>query len=80
MPDVLQRLTWCGTPFRMDECFHLQKGSHQASCQLWSHQFGWELRLELAGELHRSQVCRSQEDVFNTIEEWKAALVEKGWT
>jgi hypothetical protein len=28
----------------------------------------------------QTQVCRSQEDVLTTGEQWKAAMNEKGWT
>jgi hypothetical protein len=28
----------------------------------------------------RWQVCRTQDEVFSTGEQWKAAMIEKGWT
>ena len=43
-----------------------------------SHEFGWELRL-MVGELMRSQVCRSSEEILTTQEAWKAAMIGKGW-
>jgi hypothetical protein len=30
-------------------------------------------------EAVQTQVCRSQEEVFTTGEQWKAAMMEKGW-
>ena len=48
-------------------------------CRLMSHQLGWELRLEIDGDLQRSAVCRSQDEILDTIEQWKAAMIEKGW-
>ena len=27
----------------------------------------------------RRDVCRTQDDVFNTFEAWKVAMLEKGW-
>jgi hypothetical protein len=30
-------------------------------------------------ELLQSKVCRSEEDVFGTGEQWKAAMIQKGW-
>ena len=54
------------------------KGKRKASCELWTHVLGWELRLVASGELLRSQVCRTQEEVFDTFEQWKAAMLEKG--
>ena len=56
----------------------LKKRDHVARCLLFSHHFGWELRLEV-GELFRTQVCRSTEAILDTQESWKAALIEKGW-
>jgi hypothetical protein len=57
----------------------LRKGGRQAICELWSHWAGWELRLEAAGELLQTQVCRSQDEVLATGEAWKAAMIGKGW-
>jgi hypothetical protein len=45
---------------------------------LVSHEFGWELRL-MTTDLLRSQVCRSSEEILSTHEQWKAAMLEKGW-
>ena len=49
-------------------------------CKLWTHALGWEVRLEINGELQRSEVFRSQDDVLTAGETWKAAIVEKGWS
>jgi hypothetical protein len=35
--------------------------------------------LEIVGSLQRSQVCRTQDEVLDTTEQWKAAMIEKGW-
>ena len=35
--------------------------------------------LEVAGSLQRSQVCCTQDEVLDTSEEWKAAMIDKGW-
>jgi hypothetical protein len=42
-----------------------------------SHEFGWELRLEV-GDLFRTQVVRSPEEILTSQESWKAAMPEKG--
>ena len=31
-------------------------------------------------DLLRSQVCRSSTEVLDTCEQWKAAMMTKGWT
>jgi hypothetical protein len=82
-PDVLQRPAWTGEPKVLGDTFrvHKDRGGQllEAACRLVTHQLGWELRLEMAGSLQRSQVCRTQDDVLDTTEPWKAAMVEKGW-
>ena len=80
---ILQRADWNGRPRALGDTFRLHKercGRHlEATCQLVTHALGWELRLEIAGALQRSQVCRSQDEVLDTSEQWKAAMVDKGW-
>jgi hypothetical protein len=81
---VLHRPDWNGEPYTVGELFRVHKPSGgeqiEATYLLQTHQLGWELRLEIAGSLYRSQVCRSQDEVLDTSEAWKAAMVEKGWT
>lgn len=81
MIQVLQR-DWTGEPKKLGEWFILTKGSNHrtAKCELWTHVFGWELKLYAAGQFLQSQVCRTQDDVMNTGDAWKAAMLEKGWT
>lgn len=82
--DVLQRLDWHGDAKALGDCFRLHKESCgrsvQAICQLWSHEFGWELRLVIEGAVNRTQVCRAQSEVFDTFEHWKRGMLDKGWT
>jgi hypothetical protein len=57
----------------------LTKRNRVAQCLLFSHQFDWELRLEV-GQLFRTQVCRTIEEILDVQESWKAAMIEKGWS
>ncbi len=51
-----------------------------ARCELRSHALGWELLLFVDdGELRRSTVCRSSDELLATSESWKGALVDRGW-
>ena len=81
--DVLQRPFWNGTPVDLGETWRLRKsdcdGQREAVCRLFSHQLGWELRVEVGSELRRSQVCKTEAEVFETYETWKAVMLEKGW-
>ena len=78
----LQRSDWHGEPKEMAELFHLAKGNNRrVRCLIFTHQFGFELRLVFAskGELLRSQVCRTDDEVLTAGEQWKASLVKQGW-
>jgi hypothetical protein len=83
MFDVLQRPIWSGVPIKGDDFFVVRKRKgdteHVAVCQVWSHVFGWELRLLVNKELHQSQVCGIGQNMIDTAEAWKIALLEKGW-
>jgi hypothetical protein len=84
MIEVLQRPEWQGEPFAVGDLFRLHKDKCgqqiEAACRLVAHQLGWELRLNVGGSLQRSQVCRSQDEVLDTSEQWKTEMVEHGWT
>jgi hypothetical protein len=72
------RHVWNGHPVELREAWRLRKRNHVAACRVWSHEFGWELRLEV-GELFRTHVCRSTAEILETQEAWKVAMIEKGW-
>jgi hypothetical protein len=76
---MLQRPHWDGEPKHQIDWFQLKKGRRTAVCGMFSHQFGWELRLNVDGELVQSQVCRTQNEVLETWESWLAAMKGKGW-
>lgn len=58
----------------------LTKGRKTATLEIWSHQFGFELRLAIDEDaLPRTQVVRTQEDLIRVQEEWRAALEATGW-
>jgi hypothetical protein len=52
------RQPFAPSPSRIfSKSFILIKGKISATCELWSHQLGWELRPEAGGEFLQSQVC-----------------------
>ena len=71
---VLQRPDWHGTPRELGELFILHKNRSEARAMLLTHQLGWEVRLLIGAqpEVVQTQVCRSQEEVLSTGEQWKA--------
>ncbi len=80
---VLHRRDWDGQPVTVGDAFRLHKARAgrqlEAACHVVTHALGWELRLDVEGSLQRSQVCRTQDDVLDTSEQWKAAMIAKGW-
>lgn len=58
----------------------LTKGPKTARCEVWSHQFGFELRYLVGRELVSSMVVRSHKELVDVCLKWKDALTEKGWT
>ena len=80
--DVLQRPDWHGSPVHLGELFMVRKNHVEARCVLRSHQFGWELCLQIGlnRDFLQTRVCRTQDEVYSTREQWKAAMIEKGWS
>jgi hypothetical protein len=77
---ALRRDIWMGRPQQLGDLLLMRKGSLVATCELWTHEFGWECRLFAGEEVIATQVCRSQDDVFVFGEKWREALKQKGWT
>jgi len=53
-----------------------QRQSLDAVCRLLTHVLGWELRLEVAGSLQRSQVCRTQDEVLDAYDSAHTAILD----
>lgn len=78
MSDVPQRATWNGVPVELETLWTLSKGSKTVRLVMWSHQLGWELKVDGAGIL-LTQVCRSDQEIEDVASAWKQAMLEKGW-
>ena len=75
----LQRLDWHGA-IELGELFILRKNRRTARAVIVTHQLAWEVRLLIGAqaEVVQTRVCRSQEEVLTTGEQWKAAMGENG--
>ncbi len=73
---------WNG-PVDLGEGFRLRKERAgrqlEAICWLRTHVLGWELVLNVNGNLQRSEVCRSQDELLDLTEQWKRTLESRGW-
>ena len=76
--EVLQRQAWNGEPMRLGSMFTVHKRGRTATCELWTHILGWELRLITRATLLQSQVCGAQDDVLAAQEAWRMAMADKG--
>jgi hypothetical protein len=76
----LQRVEWTGHRQTLGVCFRLTKGKRQARCLLCNHPTkAWELRLEVDGELLRSEAFAEQDALLDTVAEWKNRMIGAGW-
>lgn len=79
--DTLTRYdAWRGVE-PIGDWFVLTRDGRQARCEIRTHPLGWELRLIGAARdgFEPTHVCRTEREVFDTGDEWKAKMVEKGW-
>lgn len=78
-----QREMWPGYAVDLGEGFRVTKERNgqqlEAVCWLRTHQLGFEVVLNVNGNLQRSQVCRSTDEVLSLTETWKTALLGRGW-
>ncbi len=59
--------------------WRLTKGTHVAVCAFWTHPIGGEVRVNIDGELMRSEASRDGGKLFDLSEEWRTQFLEKGW-
>jgi hypothetical protein len=73
------RSAWNGVPVPLQTLWALTKGSKTVALMLYTHQLGWECRVDGAGIL-LTQVYRSDQEIEEVSAEWKRALTERGWS
>jgi hypothetical protein len=78
-----RREHWTGHSVDLGGGFRLGKERNgrqlEAVCWLRTHELGWELVLNVNGNLQRSEVSRSRDEVLDRTESWRAALAEREW-
>jgi hypothetical protein len=87
MSNVLQRSGWLPEfAKRLETTAMLQRAAQRdpgrtvtATIEIWSHQFGWELKLFVDGGLVRSQVGRELVALTAAAAEWHTAMISEGW-
>jgi hypothetical protein len=85
MSHVPRREFWNNPePERLPDGFRMTKvkGDYTttAVCEVWAVEMSRDLRLMIDGHgLQMSSLCRSGREMVDRADEWKAAMVEKGW-
>jgi hypothetical protein len=64
----------------LEDLWTLKRKGRTLRVQLRAHPLGWELQALVGGELHRSQVAKTEQDVSDVSEKWKAEALAKGWS
>jgi len=78
---LIQRREHFTAPQLLGPAFTLTKNGRTARCEIWSAEYGNELRLTIDGDdFPRTQVIRDEQQFTTTVAEWMEALIAKGWT
>ena len=72
------RASWNGVPIELQTLWTLSKGSRTARLMMFTHQLGWELKID-SGDMLLTQVCRSDQEIEDVSAAWREAMIEKGW-
>ena len=57
----------------------LSRGDRVALCESRCDGAGWEVRLVVHAEVWYRERCATRQQVLDTAERWRRALVSKGW-
>jgi hypothetical protein len=67
-------------PRRLGDLWTLARAPLTMKCSLSTHKLGWELKLTAGASFSRVQVCRSETEVYDTADKWKAEAMAQGWS
>jgi hypothetical protein len=65
---------------RLSTAWTITKNGKTATCEVWSHVLGYELRASIGTDPVLTTVARSQNEVFRVQQEWRSAFASKGWS
>jgi hypothetical protein len=77
---ALRRYDYYAGPQHIGEMWTATRAALTMRCALSTHRLGWELRLTAGSSFSRSQVCKSEQEVFDTSDAWLAEAKSKGWS
>lgn len=65
-------------PQKLPDLWTRSRGTLTMRCAISTHAHGWELKLT-AGGFSRTEICRTQNDVFTVADAWATEAGTKGW-
>ena len=75
----LRRYDWVEGQQFLGNMWAIRKGKRAVLCALWTHPFGWELRLVNDQQVVRRQVCKQALEILSVGEAWRAEVEHKDW-
>jgi hypothetical protein len=79
-PSGLKRYDYYQGPQALGDLWTATRAGLTLRCACATHRLGWELRLGVGKNVSRTQVCRSETEVFSVSDEWEAEAGRQGWT
>jgi hypothetical protein len=76
---TLARYVYYQGPQKLGDLWTLTRGALTMRCALVTHAHGWEIKLTAGSGFSRVEVCKSQREVFDTSDAWRAEATSKGW-
>jgi hypothetical protein len=76
----LARYDYYKGPQRLGDLWSLRRDTSTLACLLSTHRLGWELRLMSGSRMLRTQVCRTEGEVRQTSDAWRAEALQKGFS
>ena len=63
----------------MDPLIELSRGGRVATCEGRQSGGSWEVRLVVHDEVWYRERCATRQQVLETADRWRRALISKGW-
>jgi hypothetical protein len=79
-PSLFSHWQFLSLPVCLNELSQIWGSLHVAVCAFWTHPIGGEVRVEVDGELMRSEARRDGAALFELSEQWRIQFQEKGWS
>jgi len=66
-------------PQKLPDLWTRARATLTMRCAISTHAHGWELKLTAGSGFSRTQICRTQSEVFALADTWAQEASAKGW-